>query len=179
MSNLIQSKKARGILWVTTVSLVSVAGYFIGWGAEDKYELTTLDTPSPEMKLEEQGRYDEAIQAVRSREGLHEADADSQVAQIYLDRAKKDPVNREEGHNRLRFISISPQLWLHGTPSSWKPRSRFCKEVQLLSKGTCEAIRHSQSRKVSNLGLKEFDVRSRPGAIRHPRGAAQPVALEK
>ena len=75
---------------------MSIAGYFVGWGAEDKYELTTIDTPSPEMKLEEQGRYDEAIQAVRSREkeGLREADADSQVAQIYLDRAKKDSANR-------------------------------------------------------------------------------------
>jgi hypothetical protein len=103
MSNLIQSKIARGTLWVTTVSLVSIVGYFIGWGAEDKYELTTIDTPSPEMKLEEQGRYDEAIQAVRNREGLRETDADSQVAQIYLDRAKKDPANREKWAQQAAF----------------------------------------------------------------------------
>jgi tetratricopeptide (TPR) repeat protein len=97
MSNLIQSKVARGMLWVTTVLLVSIGGYFVGWGAEDKCEnLTTIDTPPPEAKLEEQGRYDEAIQAVRRRYGLHEADADSQVARIYLHRAKNDSANREK-----------------------------------------------------------------------------------
>jgi hypothetical protein len=53
-------------------------------------------------------------------------------------------------------------------------------EVKLLRKeGTYEAIRQGQSKKVSNLGLKEFEKRSRPGAIRHPRDAAQPAALEK
>jgi tetratricopeptide (TPR) repeat protein len=96
---LIQSKVARGVLWATTVVLVSVGGYFAGWAAETKYEdLITIDTPPPEVKLEEQGRYEEAIQAVldRRREGLHEADADSRVAQIYLDRAKKDLANREK-----------------------------------------------------------------------------------
>jgi hypothetical protein len=97
MPNLIQSKIAWGVLRATTVVVMSVGGYFVGWGAEAKYEdLITNDTPPPEVKLEKQGRYDEAIQAVLNRrsEGLHEADAYSQVAQIYLDRAKKDLANR-------------------------------------------------------------------------------------
>lgn len=94
-----QSKVASGVLWATTVALVSVGAYFIGWGAEAKYEdLKTSNTPAPEVKLEEQGRYDEAIQTVldRRREGLHEADAYSEVAWIYLERARKDLASREK-----------------------------------------------------------------------------------
>jgi hypothetical protein len=106
MPNLTQSKTASGVLWATTVVLLSVGAYFVGWGAEAKYEdLITIDTPAPEVKLEELGRYDEAIQAVldRRREGLHEVDADSEVAQIYLDRAKKDLANREEWAQQAAF----------------------------------------------------------------------------
>lgn len=99
MPKIFQSKIASGVLWVTTVVLASVSAYFVGWGAEAKYEdVITSNTPPPEVKLEEQGRYDEAIQTVLDRrsEGLHEADAYSQVALIYLDRAKKDLANREK-----------------------------------------------------------------------------------
>jgi hypothetical protein len=99
MPNLTKSKTALGVQWVTTAVLVSLGAYFVGWGAEAKYEnLITIDTPPPEVKLEQLGRYDEAIQVVldRRREGLREADADSEVAQIYLDRAKKDLANREK-----------------------------------------------------------------------------------
>jgi hypothetical protein len=67
--------------------------------AEAKYEdLITSNSPVPEVKLEDQGRYDDAIQTVldRRKEGLHEADADSEVALIYLNRAKKDWANREK-----------------------------------------------------------------------------------
>jgi tetratricopeptide (TPR) repeat protein len=94
-----QSKIASGGLWAATVVLAGVAAYFVGWGAEAKYEdMITSNTPSPEVKLEEQGRYDEAIQAVLDtrNHGLPEADVDSQVALIYLDRAKKDSANREK-----------------------------------------------------------------------------------
>jgi len=119
MPNLIQSKIASGVLWATTVVLVSVSGYYVGWGAEAKYEdLITIDTPPPEVKLEEQGRYDEAIQAVldRRREGLHEADADSQVAQIYLDRAKKDLANREKWAQQAAFYLDKAAALAPGDP---------------------------------------------------------------
>jgi tetratricopeptide (TPR) repeat protein len=119
MSNLNQSKIASGMLWATTVVLVSVGAYFVGWGAEAKYEdLITIDTPPPEVKLEEQGRYDEAIQAVldRRREGLHEAHADSQVAQIYLDRAKKDLANREKWAQQAAFYFDKAAALAPGDP---------------------------------------------------------------
>jgi hypothetical protein len=119
MSNLIQSKIASGMLWATTVVLVSVGAYLVGWGAEAKYEvLITRDTPPPEVKLEEQGRYDEAIQAVldRRREGLHEADADSQVAQIYLDHAKKDLANREKWAQQAAFYFDKAAALAPGDP---------------------------------------------------------------
>ena|ERR1035441_1693022 len=98
MSKMFRSKISSGALWAATVVLAGVAAYFVGWGAEAKYEdMITSNTPPPEVKLEEQGRYDEAIQAVLDRnQGLPEADVDSQVALIYLDRAKKDLVNREK-----------------------------------------------------------------------------------
>jgi len=119
MPNLIQSKMVSGVLWATTVVLVSVGGYYVGWGAEAKYEdLITIDTPPPEVKLEEQGRYDEAIQAVldRRREGLHEADADSHVAQIYLDRAKKDLANREKWAQQAAFYFDKAAALAPGDP---------------------------------------------------------------
>jgi tetratricopeptide (TPR) repeat protein len=88
-----------GVLGAATVALVGVAAYFAGWSAEAKYEdLHTDRTPSPEVQLEEQGRYDEAIQTVLNerRDGLPEAGIYSEVGQIYLKRAKKDPANREK-----------------------------------------------------------------------------------
>ncbi len=99
MPKIFQSKIASGVLWAATVVLASVSAYFVGWGAEAKYEdMITSNTPPPEVKLEEEGRYDEAIQTVLDgrSEGLPEADVYSQVALIYLDRAKKDLANREK-----------------------------------------------------------------------------------
>jgi hypothetical protein len=97
MPKTFQSKIASGALWAATVVLASVGAYFVGWGAEAKYE-GMITSNAPEVKLEEQGRYDEAIQTVmgRRREGLPEADADSEVALIYLERAKRDLTNREK-----------------------------------------------------------------------------------
>ena len=96
MPMIFQSKIASGVLWVTTVVLVSVGAYFVGWSAEAKYEdVNTVN--APEVKLEEQGRYDEAVQTVldERKEGLPDASAYSEVGMIYLDRAKKDLANRE------------------------------------------------------------------------------------
>jgi hypothetical protein len=100
MPKMISSKIVSGLLWVATVVLVGIGAYFAGWSAEAKLEdvNTRNATPAPEVKLEEQGRYDEAIQVVldkRAKEGLPEADADWQVSLIYLERAKKDGANRE------------------------------------------------------------------------------------
>jgi tetratricopeptide (TPR) repeat protein len=99
MTKMFRSKTAAGALWAATVVLASVGAYFVGWGTEAKYEgMITSNTPPPEVKLEEQGRYDEAIQIVlgRRNEWLPEADAYSQVALIYLERARKDSANREK-----------------------------------------------------------------------------------
>jgi tetratricopeptide (TPR) repeat protein len=97
MPTSLRSNILLGTLWVTSVVLVGVGAYFAGRSAEAKFEDLT-NTPAPEVKLEDQGRYEEAIQTVldRIREGLPEADADSEVALIYLDRAKKDLANREK-----------------------------------------------------------------------------------
>src|ERR1017187_826280 len=99
MPKMFRSKIASGALWAATVVLASVGAYFVGWGAEAKYEdLITSNTPSPEAKLEEEGGYDEAIQTVLGRrsEGFPEADVYSQVALIYLERAKKNSTDRQK-----------------------------------------------------------------------------------
>jgi len=99
MPKLFQHSIVTAAFWGTTVVLVGVSGYFAGRGAEAKYEdLITDRTPPPEVALAEQGHYDEAIQIVldRTKDGRFEADADSEVAQIYLKRAKADQANREK-----------------------------------------------------------------------------------
>jgi len=99
MPELLQHKIVPVLLWAATIVSAGVGGYFAGWGAEAKYEdLTTTITPSPEMKLQQQGRYDEAIQIVldRAKQEASEAGSDSEVGQIYLRRAKADPQNREK-----------------------------------------------------------------------------------
>jgi len=99
MPELMRSKIFSGVLGAVTVVLVGVGAYFAGWSTEAKYEdLYTDKTPPPEVKLEEQGRYDEAIQTVldERKEGRHDAGIYSEVGWIYLKRAKKDPANREK-----------------------------------------------------------------------------------
>ncbi len=96
MPKMFQSRVALGVLWATSVAITSAGAYFIGWSAEAKYEDSkTVD--APEVKLEEQGRYDEAIQTVldKGKEGLPDASLYSEVGLIYLERAKKDLPNRE------------------------------------------------------------------------------------
>jgi hypothetical protein len=97
MPKSLRSKVLLGTLWSTSFALLAVGGYFGGRTAEAKYEdLNT--TSAPEVKLQNQGRYEEAVQTVldRIREGLREADADTEVAVIYLNAAKKDLPNREK-----------------------------------------------------------------------------------
>jgi tetratricopeptide (TPR) repeat protein len=96
---LMRSKIFSGVLWAATVALVGFGAYFAGWSAEAKYEdLQTDKTPTPEVKLEEQGRYDEAIEIVldERKEGRNDAGIYSEVGWIYLKRAKKDLENREK-----------------------------------------------------------------------------------
>jgi len=96
MTKMFQSKLALGVLWAATVVLAGVSAYFVGWKAEAKYE-DLITTTGPEVKLEEQGRYDEAIQTVLDRrKEVPEASIDSQAALIYLERAKKDWASREK-----------------------------------------------------------------------------------
>ena len=89
-----RSRMLVAILYGTSIAAAGVGAYFAGRSAEAKYE----DRPAPEVKLEEQGRYDEAIQMVldERKKGLPEAEADSEVAVIYLDRAQRDRPNREK-----------------------------------------------------------------------------------
>jgi tetratricopeptide (TPR) repeat protein len=97
MPKSLRSKILLETLWATSVAIVAVGAYFGGRTAEAKYEdLNT--TSAPELKLQDQGRYEEAVQTVlnRIREGLSEAEADSEVAVIYLNAAKKDLPNREK-----------------------------------------------------------------------------------
>ena len=106
MPRSVRSKILVGFLWGTSFAVAGVDAYFAGWGAESKYEdLITSKEPAPEVTLEDQGRYDEAVQTVldRTKEGLREADADSEVALIYLNRAKKDWANREKWAQQVEF----------------------------------------------------------------------------
>ena len=106
MPRSVRSKILLGVLWVASFAVAGVGAYFGGRGAEAKYaDLITSKEPAPEVKLEDQGRYDEAIQTVldRRKEGLREADADSEVALIYLNRAKKDLANREKWAQQVEF----------------------------------------------------------------------------
>ena len=101
-----RSKMSVAILWVTSFAATGIGGYFGGRSAEAKYEdLIASKSPAPEVKLEDQGRYDEAIQMVldQRKEGLPEAEADSEVALIYLNRAKKDWANREKWSQQAAF----------------------------------------------------------------------------
>ncbi|MGA8224195.1 MAG: hypothetical protein WB780_21290 [Candidatus Acidiferrales bacterium] len=119
MPKIISSKIVSGLLWVATVLVVGIGGYFAGWSAEAKLEdVNTRNAPlTPEVRLEEQGRYDEAIQVVldkREKEGLPEADTDWQVSLIYLERAKKDVANRERWAQQAasyldKAVALAPQ----------------------------------------------------------------------
>jgi len=195
----ISVQDASGVLWVTTVVLVSVGAYFVGWSAEAKYEdVNTVN--APEVKLEEQGRYDEAVQTVLDErtEGLPDAGAYSEVGMIYLDRAKKDLANRERWAQQAASYYDKAAASAQRTPSPWKVQwtlltvwgiysEKGCPHYEkavgfgeaalaLLQSSTVTIEGDPRSRPTQpikediHLGLGEFERRSRPGARRHPRG---------
>jgi len=79
------------------------------------------------VKLEEQGRYDEAVQTVLDErtEGLPDAGAYSEVGMIYLDRAKKIWQIARGGHNRPPLTMTKLQLRPKGPLHLGKCNGRF------------------------------------------------------
>ena len=99
MLQLRRSNFIWALFWIASVGFVGLGSYFVGRAVQAKYvELHTDNTPPLDVKLEEQGRYDEAIQVVLGQieQGQPESGADSRVALLYLERAKKDLGNREK-----------------------------------------------------------------------------------
>jgi hypothetical protein len=95
----IESKFMWAVFWIATVLLVGLGSYFVGRTAQAKWEdLHTDNTPPLDVKLEKQGRYDEAIQVVlgQRKDGRSAPEDDSRVALLYLEQAKKDWGNREK-----------------------------------------------------------------------------------
>jgi hypothetical protein len=95
----IKSKFVWSVFWIASVLFVGLASYFVGRAAQAKWmNLHTDNTPPPDVKLEEQGRYDEAIQVVlgQRKDGQSAPEDDSRVALLYLEQAKKDWGNREK-----------------------------------------------------------------------------------
>lgn len=99
MRHLLKSRFTWGCLWIITVALVALGAYFTGWFAEGKVEdaNTRNAPPFPEVKLERQGHYDEAIRViVENHDRLPEADVDCRVGWVYLERGKKDWATRQQ-----------------------------------------------------------------------------------
>jgi hypothetical protein len=94
MLQLRRSNFTWAVLWIVSVAFVGLGSYFVGQAAQAKYmDLHTDNTPPLDVKLEEQGRYDEAIQMVLGKPGPED---DSRMAWLYLEQAKKDWGNREK-----------------------------------------------------------------------------------
>lgn len=95
----IESKFIWAVFWIASVLFVGLGSYFVGRTAQAKWiDLHTDNTPPLDAKLEEQGRYDEAIQVVlgQRRDGRSAPEDDFRVALLYLEQAKKDWGNREK-----------------------------------------------------------------------------------
>jgi hypothetical protein len=95
----IKSKFTWAVFWIASVLFVCLGSYFVGRAAQAKWmDLHTDNTPPLDLKLEQQGRYDEAIQVilVRRKDGQSAPEDDSRVALLYLEQAKKDWENREK-----------------------------------------------------------------------------------
>jgi len=95
----VESKFVWAVFWIASVLFVGLGSYFVGRTAQAKWmDLHTDNTPSLDVKLEKQGRYDEAIQVVLSqrKDGQSAPEDDSRVALLYLEQAKKDWGNREK-----------------------------------------------------------------------------------
>jgi hypothetical protein len=105
--NSIRSKIQFVILWAAAVAAVTGGSYFLGWHAQERYDrYEERKAPlSEEEVLQQQGRYDDAVQVVLHREnayGAHPSD-DSSIANIYLRRAQADPPNRERWAEQAAF----------------------------------------------------------------------------
>lgn len=90
-------KYRRIALGVISVFAVGVGGYFAGRITQQKFaDMLKDETPAPDAKLEQEGRYDEAIRAVLkpSKERPTQPEDYSRVAFLYLEWAKKDSGNR-------------------------------------------------------------------------------------
>lgn len=95
----IESKFIWAVFWIISVLIVGLGSYFGGRTAQAKWmDLHTDNTPPLDLKLEKQGRYDEAIQVVlgQRKDGQSAPEDDSRVALLYLEKAKKDWSNREK-----------------------------------------------------------------------------------
>jgi len=94
----IESKFILAVFWIASVLFVGLGSYFVGRTAQAKWmDLHTDNTPPLDVKLEKQGRYEEAIQVVlRQRKDRSAPEDDSRVALLYLEQAKKDWGNREK-----------------------------------------------------------------------------------
>ncbi len=91
------TKYQRIALGIISVFAVCVGGYFAGQAAQHRFvDMLTDKTPPPDAKLEQEGRYDEAIQVVlsRNKERPIQPEDYSRVAFLYLEWAKKDSGNR-------------------------------------------------------------------------------------
>jgi len=91
------TKYQRIALGSISVLAVGIGGYFAGQAAQRKFvDILTDKTPPPDVKLEQEGRYDEAIRVVLSpnTERPMQPQDYSRVAYLYLEWAKKDSANR-------------------------------------------------------------------------------------
>ena len=99
MLQAVESKFIWAVFWTASVLFVGLGSYFVGRTAQAKWmDLHTDNTPPLDVKLEKQGRYDEAIQVVlgQRKDGQSAPEDDSRVALLYLEQAKKDWGNREK-----------------------------------------------------------------------------------
>jgi hypothetical protein len=91
------TKYQRIALGSISVLAVGIGGYFVGQAAQHKFvDILTDKTPPPDVKLEQEGHYDEAIRVLLSpnTERPIQAEDYSRVAYLYLEWAKKDSANR-------------------------------------------------------------------------------------
>jgi tetratricopeptide (TPR) repeat protein len=95
-------------LWASSILVVGVGTYFLGQRAEAVYEnLITDKTPSLDMLLEAQGRYEEAIQVVLtpSRERPVQSGDYLRAASLYLEMGKRDVENRTKLAEKSAFYT--------------------------------------------------------------------------
>jgi hypothetical protein len=91
------TKYQRITLGSISVLAVGIGGYFAGQAAQHKFvDILTDKTPPPDVKLEQEGHYDEAIRVLLNpnTERPIQAEDYSRVAYLYLEWAKKDSANR-------------------------------------------------------------------------------------